>query len=421
VRVYRVVVCLDQKCAYAAGWKKGAAGMSKLNLFLLHLALLTSAAQSQQWQFTPITNGGERFLWPPKISGSDVVWQQYDGHDYEIYRYDGSTISRLTDNDEDDVAPDVSNGHIAWIRGDDDDTDIIYDGITVMEGVRSNVDLKLEPGGLVWSASNSPDLIYHVYLFDGTTTKQLSIDGAMYNSNPDMSGNKVVWWSYTNNVQSTYLYDGVSSFQLPENVGRGQGPHISGDNIVGTGLNSEGIYADRIFLYDGVTNHLLAVNPDGSVGQPRIAGQNAAWRSCVANTLCEVFVYQDGQAKQVSFDSIRLMTPQVSESFVVFNAYDGQDWEIFAYDGVKTVQLTDNDIDDRAVDISGNSFVWIQAGPDYTTRIYTATYVPEPSTLLLCLLSIVGVALMRRPRRPVESPCDFYAARGGVGIFLPWS
>ena len=187
----------------------------KFYIVLMSVSLLSSAALGQKWQVTAITDGSQRVQYP-RVSGSSVAWQQYDGHDWEIYLYDGSTIKQLTDNDVDDTVPDVSNGHVAWYRGEYDDTDIVYDGTTIMEGVKNTTDMKLEPGGLIWSAATAPNFLDHVYLFDGTATKRLSIDGTMYNHNPDMSGQKVVWSSFKNGENSAYLYDGTSSVQLPE-------------------------------------------------------------------------------------------------------------------------------------------------------------------------------------------------------------
>ena len=43
---------------------------------------------------------------------------------------------------------------------------------------------------------------------------------------------------------------------------------------------------------------------------------------------------------------------------VVWAANDGNDSEIFLYDGNETIQLTDNDVDDFSPQISGNKIVW---------------------------------------------------------------
>ena len=368
--------------------------MSRLYLTVLILPLISPAAWGQHWRITPITPGGQRLQYP-RVSGSDIVWQQHDGHDWEIYRFDGAAIVRLTDNEIDDTVPDVANGHVAWYRGTRENADLMYDGTVVMESINNNTDMKLEPGGLIWSTVAAGDAVPHVYLFNGTVIKRLSVDGTYNNHNPAMSGDKVVWSSFKDSQNSAYLYDGTSTVELPENVGLGQVPKISGNNIVGVGSDSDGVN-DQVFLYDGVSNKPLG-NTSGHDILPSIAGQNVAWSSCITS-VCEVFTYQDGEAKQLSFNSVRTYAPLVSESFVVFNVHDGTDFEIFIYDGVNTIQLTDNNISDTLFDISGNTFVWTQS--DRTgSQIFMATFVPEPTSMLLLAFGPWVMCLQRRAAR----------------------
>jgi hypothetical protein len=53
----------------------------------------------------------------PQVSGSSVVWYGYDGNDYEIFLYDGSTVRQLTDNDIWDFEPQVSGSNVVWWGG----------------------------------------------------------------------------------------------------------------------------------------------------------------------------------------------------------------------------------------------------------------------------------------------------------------
>ena len=57
------------------------------------------------------------------LDGEYLVWQSWDGSDWEIlvYRFADGTTRQLTDNDFDDVNPTVTNGRIAWRRGYDRD------------------------------------------------------------------------------------------------------------------------------------------------------------------------------------------------------------------------------------------------------------------------------------------------------------
>ncbi|HSP43939.1 MAG TPA: hypothetical protein VLO11_13785, partial [Luteolibacter sp.] len=51
-----------------------------------------------------------------KLSGTSVVWQSWDGNDWEIWAYEASsdTMAQLTDNDTDDIAPCISGTNVVW-------------------------------------------------------------------------------------------------------------------------------------------------------------------------------------------------------------------------------------------------------------------------------------------------------------------
>ena len=48
------------------------------------------------------------------VSGNNVVWQRFDGNDFEIYLWDGSVIQQITDNDFEDFYPTLSGDRLAW-------------------------------------------------------------------------------------------------------------------------------------------------------------------------------------------------------------------------------------------------------------------------------------------------------------------
>ena len=50
----------------------------------------------------------------PKVSDAGVVWQAWDGNDWEIMLFDGTYTEQLTDNDTQDVAPVIQDGYVLW-------------------------------------------------------------------------------------------------------------------------------------------------------------------------------------------------------------------------------------------------------------------------------------------------------------------
>jgi hypothetical protein len=50
----------------------------------------------------------------PKVSDMGIVWQAWDGNDWEIMYFDGTFTDQLTSNSVQDVAPAIDDGYILW-------------------------------------------------------------------------------------------------------------------------------------------------------------------------------------------------------------------------------------------------------------------------------------------------------------------
>ena len=82
----------------------------------------------------------------------------------------------------------------------------------------------------------------------------------------------------------------------------------------------------------------------------------------IALTLAFVSISHSGSViSNISNRPYRDESPHLNNNGeVVWSGYDGTDWEIFLYDGTKTVQLTDNAYDDLYPQISDNGYVvWV--------------------------------------------------------------
>jgi hypothetical protein len=92
-----------------------------------------------------------------------VVWYRYDGHDHDIFLYNGTRVIQLTDNAYEDVSPQINNnGHVVWEGYDGHDFEIfLYNGTNVMQLTDNDYD-GLEPqinnnGDVVWSGYDGDD------------------------------------------------------------------------------------------------------------------------------------------------------------------------------------------------------------------------------------------------------------------------
>ena len=65
-------------------------------LFLLLVAV--GRAEADNWTIIQLSNDHHADMQTCDISGPNAVWDGWDGNDVEIFLYDGSTVTQLTDN-----------------------------------------------------------------------------------------------------------------------------------------------------------------------------------------------------------------------------------------------------------------------------------------------------------------------------------
>ena len=67
---------------------------------------------------------------------------------------------------------------------------------------------------------------------------------------------------------------------------------------------------------------------------------------------------------QLTDNNVEENNPQISENNVVWSANDGNDEEIFLYDGDTTTQITDNEVFDSEPQVSGSNLIWQRSDND---------------------------------------------------------
>jgi hypothetical protein len=84
---------------------------------------------------TQLTNNSYGDYWPKINDNGYVVWRGFDGSDYEIFLYDGTTTTQITNNSYDDKYTQINdNGYVVWAGSDGSDDEIfLYDGATTTQ------------------------------------------------------------------------------------------------------------------------------------------------------------------------------------------------------------------------------------------------------------------------------------------------
>jgi hypothetical protein len=286
--------------------------MKKMMIVLtLTNLLLCSVTFAGFWKITQLTDNtaDDRY---PCISGTNVVWEGHDGHDWEIY---SNFAGQLTDNNTDDNSPYISGTNVVWCGSDGHDLEIY---------------------------SN----------FAG----QLS-NNSTYDHDPKISGTNVVWYGGDGQGDAE-IYSNFAG-QLTNNSTDDWDPAISGTNVVWFGWDGH----DRE-IYSNFAGQLTNNNsPDR---YPSISGTNVVWDGG-ADDDGEIFSNFSGQ---ITNNTVSDQVPCISGTNVVWWGWDGHDWEIFSNFGG---QISDNGFGDFVPRIDGTNVVWFGwDGSDY--EIYMATY-----------------------------------------------
>jgi len=168
-------------------------------------------------------------------------------------------------------------------------------------------------------------------------------------SNPNVSGDNVVWW----NNSKIYFNDGSTTKVLP---GTGyRNPEISGDQVVWDA------FSNGVGYYNGAsTTYLSSFGYDPI--DPKISGDNIAWYGYLNGDpdTGEIFLHNGGTTTQITSNSLLDRNAHVDGDSVVWEGFDGNDFEIFRYDmsTQTTTQLTNNAVDDRDPQVSGDNITW---------------------------------------------------------------
>lgn len=182
----------------------------------------------------------------PHIHGNDLVFQAWDGHDYEIYhyRFDTGEIKQLTNNQFDDTHPVVWDGEIAWIAHPTINAEIFHyrDGVIrkISDVSQDNGPPSIWQGRVVWQGYDDTDL--EIYYFDGRRTIKLT-SNTWDDVNPVIREGLIVWMSYVDNsdaeIMALDLGDNIT-VQLTSDDWEDSEPRTAGEKIVWYTLTPEG-------------------------------------------------------------------------------------------------------------------------------------------------------------------------------------
>ena len=110
---------------------------------------------------------------------------------------------------------------------------------------------------------------------------------------------------------------------------------------------------------------------------PQVSGEYIVWAGSDGQDQ-EIFLYDGTSILQITNNSSNDSSPKNSDSNVVWRGWDGNDWEIFFYNGSSILQLTNNNHEDQYPQISGSNVVWHSTdGNDLEIFLYDGSSVRQ--------------------------------------------
>lgn len=318
----------------------------------------------------------------PRVYGDKLVWQGRGGTDggtdEEIFYFDGTTVTQLTQNTVLDRFPKMSDLGIVWERGNSTTQEIIFwDGVSETQLSSNSIfdgNSTLSDDRLSWvrGTGNSAE----IWTWDGVNSPANISNNTVVDVLPNASGNNTVWVTDSVPNRKVLLHDGTNTTIVGVSTFSIDDAKMDGPNSIAWESFKAGTTNDReIYYYNGAIVQRLSTNsfPDFD---PQVSGNHVTWWGGVFNDF-QIYLYDGATVREIS-TGIRNQFPQIDGQYVVWQGFDGNDDEIFLWDGYKVTQLTDNTTGDTSPKIDGNHIVWQQSNPsDGNTQEIVHTFISQ--------------------------------------------
>ena len=187
----------------------------------------------------------------PCIHGNQLVFQAWDGHDYEIYLHDFETgeTRAITQNNFDDMSPVIWNGVVAWVAHPTVNAEIFLceDGTIskISSGSTENAAPSIWDGRVVWQGLDD-DGDTEIYYYHNRRTVKLT-SNTWDDIAPCIADGMVAWSSYIDNWDAEAVVLDLSDnilFRLSDNACEDVNVRTAGEKVVWQTLAPEGAYVN---------------------------------------------------------------------------------------------------------------------------------------------------------------------------------
>jgi hypothetical protein len=143
--------------------------------FLMFLGVCVNSAGAVELVTLPLTDNDVNDIFP-QVSGMYAVWEQEDPNegDLEIMFFDSEYIIQLTDNSTDDTNPQIFGKNVVWQGLDPNEGDweiFFFDGHTVeqlTQNAYDDIEPKISDSMIIWESWDGNDWEIHTAVLPAT-------------------------------------------------------------------------------------------------------------------------------------------------------------------------------------------------------------------------------------------------------------
>lgn len=171
----------------------------------------------------------------PALSNNRFVATGYVNGRNQVFFFDGTTLRQITDDTQDELNPRIEGDVIAWRRGFSNSEIYVFQPSTGLTRLVSTSPNNSPPQvgrfGAVWEG-DGPGNSRQVFLFDGTTTRQLS-DNLSPNGRPITRDTSIAWLRLPiAGDAEVVVYDGNTVRQLTDDLVKEDSLTAGGGSVV---------------------------------------------------------------------------------------------------------------------------------------------------------------------------------------------
>ena len=249
-----------------------------------------------------------------------------------------------------------------------------YITIQITDNAGTDRDPKIDGAQVVWSGNGEGN--FQIYLYDILSAGTIEISqNPLDDLNPTIHSGQVAWQGDDGEDYEIFFYDGASVTQLTENQYDDLYPQIDSGQIVWQGLDGSNF---EIFAYDGVEVRQITNNTQNDLN-PTIHSGQIVWEQCDGGDCdggdgdWEIYHHDlvTGISTPITTNEEDDHLPDIDEGIVTYQGFDGNDYEIYIWDGSTATVVTDNEVMDMQPRIDGDMIAWSHQISETVHDIYS--------------------------------------------------